>query len=173
MIYHIWCYIISGETSQDSEMVMLAFTSSQLPRSFQCCTFSISPATSFFYSLRSEGRRPERSEVNKFVVPRELSRANSSEKYIYIHIIHITDWEFTLLLSVCESENPFWEKAIKRLSPPKRPLCATRRLGRGERKRAKENGKGKENTPSAPARSPIFFSFPFGIPAETHAVERD
>ena len=37
-------------------------------------------------SLRSEGRRPERSEVNKFVVPRELSRANSSEKYIYIHI---------------------------------------------------------------------------------------
>ena len=27
-----------------------------------------------------------RSEVNKFVVPRELSRANSSEKYIYIHI---------------------------------------------------------------------------------------
>ena len=27
-----------------------------------------------------------RSEVNKFVVPRELSRANSSEKYSYIYI---------------------------------------------------------------------------------------
>ena len=39
-------------------------------------------------SSRSEGRRPERSEVNKFVGPAraELSRANSSEKYIYIYI---------------------------------------------------------------------------------------
>ena len=136
--------------------------------------FSISPAAFFFYSLRSKGRRPERSEVNKFVLPREISRASSSEKYIYIHIIHITDWKFTLLLSVCESENPFWEKAIKRLSPPKRPLCArTRRLGRGERKRARENGEGKENTPSAPPRSLFFFLFPFGIPLGTHAEERD
>ena len=44
-------------------------------------------------SSRSEGRRPERSEVNKFVGPkarretaRELSRANSSRTYIYIYV---------------------------------------------------------------------------------------
>ena len=41
------------------------------------------------YSSRSEGRSPERSEVNKFVRPKArtgLSRANSSEKYIYMNI---------------------------------------------------------------------------------------
>ena len=38
------------------------------------------------YSLQSEGQGPELCEVNKYAVPRELSRANSSKKYIYILI---------------------------------------------------------------------------------------
>ena len=48
-------------------------------------------------SSQSEGQRPERSEVNEFVMPRELRRVHLSEKCIYIHInIYIYIYIYTV-----------------------------------------------------------------------------
>ena len=62
-------------------------------------------------SSRSEGRRPERSEVNKFVGPkaraRELSRANSSGKYIYMCLYMFISLKMSVLLPVNSAQTKY------------------------------------------------------------------